>query len=199
MAPKKRTVVDRETREMNAAFDRAVDDVVAADAGETPPAPKRARASKAKAKPAAKAKASASPVQAPDFEVCWANFEKVQALYSLSEEETSKVLLQVVGPDPKYGKYWSRFKKPAQPEKTVETSDPSAKESNPTPAPAAPKALPTPKTLPEAPKAKAEAMPPPPAPVVPKSCPPPEPSHVPEPASDQEEWEEEMHCRGLCR
>jgi len=45
----------------------------------------------------------------PPFELCWGNFKEVMKHYQLTEQDTTKLLLEVVGPDPRGSSFWSQY------------------------------------------------------------------------------------------
>ena len=44
-----------------------------------------------------------------NFELTWENIGKVMSFYKLSEKDATKLLLEVVGPDPKGSNFWSTY------------------------------------------------------------------------------------------
>ena len=48
------------------------------------------------------------------FSLSWANFDKLQKFYSMSEAETTSILLAMVGPNAEGKRYWSKFRVPKE-------------------------------------------------------------------------------------
>ena len=46
----------------------------------------------------------------PPFAVCWENLDRLKDFYKLTEEDTAKLLVEVVGPDPRATAFWSKYK-----------------------------------------------------------------------------------------
>ncbi len=54
-----------------------------------------------------------NPSELP-FQLSWSNFEKLKKFYSLKDEETTTILLAMVGPSEEGKSYWSKFKVPLE-------------------------------------------------------------------------------------
>ena len=85
------------------------------------------------------------PVCDPEFEITWANFDKVKLHFKLTDQQCHDALVQIVGPDTRNDKFWDNFKtKPKQqqvePKPGASTSMATAPPSAPHATPAAPAA-----------------------------------------------------------
>lgn len=49
-------------------------------------------------------------LRAPDFPITWDNHHRLMDFYTISEEEATTILLQVVGPHPNGQAFWDRFR-----------------------------------------------------------------------------------------
>lgn len=65
-----------------------------------------------------------------DFEINWANFDKVKEHFGLNDAECQEVLVATCGPDKQAEKYWDQFKKSPAP--TAETKPAECKPPAPT-------------------------------------------------------------------
>lgn len=61
----------------------------------------------------------------PPFELCWGNFKEVMKYYHLTEQDTTKLLLEVVGPDPRGSSFWSQYAERIKREQVERENPPS--------------------------------------------------------------------------
>ena len=124
-------------KDLEAAVEAAMDAAVAAgDVAATEPKKlKRLRhvECEPEARPKAKAKAMAKEKkpdpQEPPFDITWENHSLLMKHFQISEDEATSCLLQVIGPDDRYKKFWGKFSVDAKDskDKGKETSEPTAK------------------------------------------------------------------------
>ena len=55
------------------------------------------------------------PTPDPDFEISWANFDKVKAHFKLNDAQTQSTLVAILGPDTRTAEFWKSFKVPKSP------------------------------------------------------------------------------------
>ena len=65
----------------------------------------------------------------PPFPIAWENLDRLKEFYKLTEEDTAKLLLQVLGPDPRATAFWSKYKGKAVSKEPVAGGNPKAVET----------------------------------------------------------------------
>ncbi len=60
----------------------------------------------------------------PPFELCWGNFKEVMKYYQLTEQDTTKLLCDVVGPDPRGSSFWTKYADRIKQEQVERTTPP---------------------------------------------------------------------------
>ena len=125
-------------KDLEAAVEAAMDAAVAAgDVAATEELKKLKRLRHVECEPEARPKAKAKAMakekkpdpQEPPFDITWENHSLLMKHFQISEDEATSCLLQVIGPDDRYKKFWGKFSVDAKDskDKGKETSEPTAK------------------------------------------------------------------------